>query len=62
MKSVRVEQAKDGLIGGSPVTVLKDLDGRAFWQIVLNSVGELHGAVVEIVVAHEAAGKTDEDV
>jgi hypothetical protein len=59
---IHVEPAKDGFVSGSSVTVLEDLDGRVFRQVGLNSVGQLHGAVIEIVVAHEAAGEADEDV
>ena len=44
------------------MAVLEDLDGCALGKVVLNSMCKLYGAVVQIVVAHEAAGKADKDV
>ena len=59
---IGVEQAQDGLVRSFSVTVLKDLNQCTFRKVLANSLRELHGPVVAIVVAHEAASKTDEDV
>jgi hypothetical protein len=59
---IGIEPAKNSVVGRLAVAILEDLDRGTRGKVWLKSVGELHRAVVEIVVTHEAAGKTNEDV
>jgi hypothetical protein len=59
---VAIEFADDCVVGGSAMAVLEDLDGGVLGQGRAHMPGELHGAVVGIVVANEASGEADEDV
>jgi hypothetical protein len=59
---IGVEQAKNGLVRNFSVAVLEDLDGGTFRKVLLNSLRQLHGPVVWVVVADKAARKTDEDI
>jgi hypothetical protein len=59
---IGVQQAQDGLVRGFSVAVLEDLDRSAFGKVLANSLRELHGTMMGIVVAHKTARKTDEDI
>src|ERR1700688_4358957 len=59
---IAVEQAKNGLVGGSPATVLKDLDYVACRKVLPNSLRKLHRPVARTITALKAARKTDEDI
>ena len=59
---IGVEQAQDGFVSCLSVAVLEDLDRGALGQFLLKFERKPHGPVERIVVAHESAGKADEDV
>src|ERR1700686_2983727 len=59
---IAVEQAKNGVVGGFPVAVLKDLDYVAWRKVPSNSWGKPHRPVAQTIVALKAARKTDEDI
>src|ERR1700687_5990064 len=59
---IAVEQAKNGVVGGSPVAVLKDLDYVSCRKVLSNSLGKPHRPVARTIVTLKAARKTDEDI
>jgi hypothetical protein len=59
---IAVEQAKDGLVSSSAVSVLEDADVGILGKIVSSALRELHWTLVWIVVPNESAHKADQDV
>src|ERR1700693_4349312 len=59
---IAVEQAKNGVVGGFPVAVLKDLDYVACRKVLSNSLGKPDWPVAQTIVALKTSRKSDEDI
>lgn len=59
--AIEVEQMHDRFEGVPAVTVFEDLYVRVRGKTTLYALGELHGAMMRIVVADESAHESDHD-
>lgn len=58
---IAIKQAENGVVGGLPVTIFEDPDVGVVREIILDALRQLHRAVIGVVVAYEAAGKSNND-
>jgi hypothetical protein len=59
---IAIEQAHDGFVGVFSVTVLENLNEVVLGNALANALGELNRLLVLVIVTHEAANKTDENI
>ena len=59
---IAIEQADDGFVGVPTMTVLEHLNEVVLGNAFANALGELNGLLVLVVVTHESANKTDENI
>lgn len=59
---IAVEKMHDRFVRKFPVPILKHLDVRAGWKILLQETRQDYRSVMRIVVAHKTTNKPDEDI
>ena len=57
--TIGIEESEDGLESLFPATILEDPDVGIWWNDGADALCELNRAVMEIIVAHEAAYEAD---